>query len=123
MLLNTLGGLIKDYRIKKRISQLDISLKLGWKDTSRISKIEQGRVGKPNRDTAERLMQALDLTEQERGNFLLVGGYLPTDEEIKIILNETDFPVSRCSAVFYRSVCPAGVGYCEGRQRQNHLSF
>jgi transcriptional regulator with XRE-family HTH domain len=88
MMTATLGGLIKDYRIRKRISQLDVSLQLGWKDTSRISKIEQGRVGKPNRSTAERIMKALDLTEQERGNFLLVGGYLPTDEEIKKVLKE-----------------------------------
>ncbi len=85
----TLGGLIKDYRIKKRLSQVDVSLKLGWKDTSRISKIEQGRVGKPNRNTADRIIQALDLTPQERGNFLLIGGYLPNEEEIKTIVNET----------------------------------
>lgn len=82
----TLGGLIKDYRIKKRLSQIDVSLKLGWKDTSRLSKIEQGRVGKPNRDTTERIMNALELTQQERGNFLLVGGYLPTDDEIQPII-------------------------------------
>lgn len=88
MMTATLGGLIKDYRIKKRLSQIDISLKLGWKDTSRLSKIEQGRAGKPNRDTAERIMRALDLTEQERGSFLLVGGYLPTNEEISKILKE-----------------------------------
>ncbi|HXT84695.1 MAG TPA: helix-turn-helix transcriptional regulator, partial [Verrucomicrobiae bacterium] len=88
MFLYTLGGLIKDYRIQKRLSQLDVSLKLGWKDTTRISKIEQGRVGKPNRTTVERIMQALELTEQERGNFLLVGGYLPSDNEIAKILKD-----------------------------------
>ena len=88
MMTATLGGLIKDYRIKKRLSQVDISLKLGWKDTSRISKIEQGRVGKPNRQTAERIINALELTEQEKGNFLLVGGYLPTDEEVEMVKKE-----------------------------------
>jgi len=86
MLTATLGGLIKDYRIKKRLSQVDVSLRLGWKDTSRISKIEQGRVGKPNRQTAERIITALELNEQEKGHFLLVGGYLPTDEEIKKVI-------------------------------------
>lgn len=84
----TLGGLIKDYRIKKRLSQIDVSLKLGWKDTSRLSKIEQGRVGKPNKDTAERIIKALSLNDQERGNFLLVGGYLPTDIEIQNVITE-----------------------------------
>jgi transcriptional regulator with XRE-family HTH domain len=88
MLTATLGGLIKDYRIKKRLSQIDVALQLGWKDTSRLSKIEQGRVGKPNRQTAEKIITALGLTDQERGNFLLVGGYLPTDDEIKVVLKE-----------------------------------
>ncbi|MBA3724552.1 MAG: helix-turn-helix domain-containing protein [Candidatus Levybacteria bacterium] len=88
MITATLGGLIKDYRIKKRLSQIDVALKLGWKDTSRLSKIEQGRVGKPNRDTAQRIILALDLTEQERGNFLLVGGYLPTDDEVRMVISE-----------------------------------
>ncbi len=85
----TLGGLIKDYRLKKRLSQIDVSLKMGWKDTSRLSKIEQGRVNKPNRDTTERIMDALSLNEQERGNFLLIGGYLPTEKEIKDIIKDT----------------------------------
>ncbi len=85
----TLGGLIKDYRLRKRLSQVDLSLSLGWKDTSRLSKIEQGRVGKPNRDTAERIINALNLTHQEKGHFLLVGGYLPTEQEISNILEET----------------------------------
>ncbi len=88
MVTATLGGLIKDYRIKKRLSQIDLSLRLGWKDASRISRIEQGRIGKPNRQTAERIVNALVLNEQERGDFLLVGGYLPTDNEVQNILKE-----------------------------------
>lgn len=78
----TLGGLIKDYRIKKRLSQLEVSLRIGWQDTTRLSKIEQGRVGKPTRETIEKIIKALDLDEQEKGEFLFVGGYLPTDTEI-----------------------------------------
>lgn len=88
MLTATLGGLIKDYRIRKRLSQLEVSLRIGWKDTSRLSKIEQGRVGKPTRKTAEKIIEALGLSEQEKGEFLLVGGYLPTDEEIKRAIRE-----------------------------------
>lgn len=63
MITATLGGLIKDYRIKKRLSQIDVSVRLGWKESSRISRIEQ-----------------------EKGYFLLVGGYLPTDNEVQNIL-------------------------------------
>lgn len=79
----TLGGLIKDYRIKKRLSQLEVSLRIGWKDTTRLSKIEQGRVSKPARETIEKIIKALELNAQERGEFLFAGGYLPTDLEIK----------------------------------------
>ncbi len=84
---STLGGLIKDYRLKKRLSQYDVSLKLGWSDTSRLSKIEQGRVSKPKRETINRLIDALELEEYEKGDFLYTGGYLPTDEEIEMALS------------------------------------
>lgn len=84
----TLGGLIKDYRLQKRLSQQEVSLAIGWKDTSRLSKIEQGRVAKPKRETAERIIKALNLENQEKGEFLLAGGYLPTDLEIKNIIKE-----------------------------------
>lgn len=79
----TLGGLIKDYRLKKRLSQQEVSLRIGWKDTTRLSKIEQGRVGKPTRETVQKIIDALGLNDQERGEFLLIGGYIPTDLEIK----------------------------------------
>lgn len=89
MLIATLGGLIKDFRIKKRLSQVEVSLRIGWKDTSRLSKIEQGRVGKPTRETIEKIIRALELNAQEKGDFLLTGGYLPTDEEIKEAIKDT----------------------------------
>lgn len=83
MLTATLGGLIKDYRLKKRLSQQEVSLRIGWSDSTRLSKIEQGRVGKPMRETIDKIMEALELTKQEKGEFLLTGGYLPTEEEIQ----------------------------------------
>lgn len=82
----TLGGIIKDYRIKKRLSQLDISLRIGWKDTTRLSKIEQGRVAKPSRETVDKIIKALELTEQEKGELLLHGGYVPTDKENSYVI-------------------------------------
>jgi transcriptional regulator with XRE-family HTH domain len=86
MITATLGGLIKDYRIKKRLSQLEISSRIGWKDSTRLSKIEQGRAGKPTRKTVDKIIEALKLTDQEKGEFLLTGGYLPTDEEITQVI-------------------------------------
>ena len=93
MLTATLGGLIKDYRIKKRLSQQEVSVRIGWKDTSRISKIEQGRVGKPTRETAEKIIKALELNESEKGNFLFVGGYLPNEEEIKKVIKDVKLKI------------------------------
>ncbi len=97
----TLGGLIKDYRIRKRLSQLEVSLKIGWKDTSRLSKIEQGRVGKPIRETVEKIIKALDLSELEKGEFLLVGGYLPTDQEIQDAIEEISYKIDNWSYPAY----------------------
>lgn len=82
MLTATLGGLIKDYRLKKRLSQLEVSLRIGWKDTTRLSKIEQGRVGKPTRLTLDKIMDALRLREQEKGQMLLASGLVPTHLEV-----------------------------------------
>lgn len=87
MITATIGGLIKDYRIKKRLSQLDISLKIGWNDTSRLSKIEQGRVERPTRETLDKIIKALDLNEQERCEFLLASKLLPSHEEIQEAIN------------------------------------
>lgn len=83
MLSATLGGLIKDYRLKKRLSQLEVSLRIGWSDATRLSKIEQGRVGKPTRETVEKIIKALELNEIDKNHFLFSGGYLPNDDEIE----------------------------------------
>lgn len=88
MVTATLGGLIKDYRIKKRLSQFEVSLRIGWKDTSRLSKIEQGRVGKPTRETIEKIIKALELNEQEKGQLLYAGSYVPTDDEVEKIIKK-----------------------------------
>ena len=78
----SLGGLIKTYRINRRLSQFDVATAIGWKDTSRLSKIEQGRV-KPTRPLVEKIMNALNLDEIERGEFLFAGNYVPTEEDIQ----------------------------------------
>jgi transcriptional regulator with XRE-family HTH domain len=84
----TLGGLIKDYRIQKRILQLDIATKVGWSDASRLSKIEQGRTHKPSRAVVDKILAVLGLSESEKNEVLLSGGYLPTDKETKKAIKE-----------------------------------
>ena len=66
MINSTLGGLIKDYRLQKGISQLDIAFSLGWKETSRLSRIEQGRTEKPDRELLDKIIRALNLEEEEK---------------------------------------------------------
>src|SRR3990172_4591394 len=78
----TLGGYIKDLRLQKNISQLEIAFALGWKEPSRLSRIEQGKVGNPPRELIDKLIDAMHLTEEEKNQLLAVGNYLPTKEEI-----------------------------------------
>ncbi|HCS78271.1 TPA: hypothetical protein DIV55_00840 [Patescibacteria group bacterium] len=84
----TLGGLIKDYRLQKHISQMEIALFLGWSEASRLSRIEQGLVKKPTREIVDRLIQVLKLDRFEEGQLLLAGGYLPYREELNTISHE-----------------------------------
>ncbi len=89
MINATLGGLIKDYRLQKGISQLEIAFALGWKETSRLSRIEQGVTEKPSRETIDKIISTLILKDEEKNSVLLAGGYLPTEIEIEQIRNET----------------------------------
>ncbi len=78
----SLGGLLKDYRLQKNLSQLEIAFALGWKDTSRLSRIEQGRIDKPQRNLVDRICNIMELKMEEKNHVLLAGGYRPTMEEI-----------------------------------------
>jgi transcriptional regulator with XRE-family HTH domain len=79
----TLGGLIKDLRLQKNISQLEIAFALGWKEPSRLSRIEQGKNTSPPRFLIENIMNAMKLTEEERSQLLVAGNYLPSKDEIE----------------------------------------
>lgn len=87
MQIATLGGLIKDHRLKKRLSQLEVSLRIGWSDATRLSKIEQGRVSKPTRKTLDKIMDALELDVHQRGEMLRVGTRIPEALESKKVLS------------------------------------
>lgn len=84
----TLGGLIKDYRLQKNISQLEIAFALGWKEPSRLSRIEQGRVGNPKRTLLNRLMIAMRLSREEKNRLMLVGNYIAEPEEVVSVKKE-----------------------------------
>jgi len=84
----TLGGLIKDYRQQKNIPQMEIAFALGWSEPSRLSRIEQGKVGTPSRTFIDRLATAMRLEEEEKNQLLLVGNYLPSSEEIEHVRSQ-----------------------------------
>ncbi len=95
----SLGGLLKDYRLQKNISQLEIAFSMGWKEPSRLSRIEQGRVGKPKREVLNKIIETMKLKEDEKNRLLLTGSYIPTVDDIqkitiltKNILDNYQFP-------------------------------
>lgn len=83
----TLGGLLKDYRMQNDLSQMEVAFNLGWKEASRLSRIEQGKVGKPSRELLGKIMEAMKLNDEEKNHLLLVGNYLPTRDEIEKVRN------------------------------------
>lgn len=88
MITASFGGLLKDFRSRKGMTQNDVAYAMGWSEPSRLSRIEQGKTVKPTRETVDRLMGVLRLDRNERGQLLLAGGYLPTMEEIAEIRRE-----------------------------------
>src|SRR4030066_701251 len=101
MFMATLGGLIKDFRIQKRISQLEVATKMGWSDTTRLSKIEQGRTGKPTRSVTDRILDALSISESEKNELLLFGGYIPDLTEIKQAIKDMSEKIDNWSYPSY----------------------
>lgn len=96
----SLGGLIKDLRIQKNISQLDVSFAMGWKEPSRLSRIEHGKHTNPPLPLIKNIMEAMKLSGEEKNEVLLAGNFLPTETEISQIqtkmhplLKELPFPV------------------------------
>lgn len=97
----TLGGLLKDYRLQKNLSQLEIAFAMGWKEPSRLSRIEQGKVESPPRELLNKLMEAMKLDESEKGQLLLAGGYLPTEEEIEKVRGDVDLLIQKWQYPIY----------------------
>ncbi|MBI2847403.1 MAG: helix-turn-helix domain-containing protein [Chloroflexi bacterium] len=85
---SVLGGIIKAHRLRRGMSQSELSAEMGWNThPSRLSRYEQGRVV-PNRATLDRLSAALRLAPDERGRMFMEAGYVPTDAEVSEALRE-----------------------------------
>jgi len=101
MIPASFGGLLKDLRIRKNLTQQDVAYALGWTEPSRLSRIEQGTTHKPTRETVDKLMQVLQLNDSEQGQLLLAGGYIPTSEEIHKIQRLIDPFISQWKYPIY----------------------
>jgi transcriptional regulator with XRE-family HTH domain len=71
----TIGDLIKDWRGRRRMSQLDLALEAGVSQRH-LSFVESGR-SSPSRDMVEMLAETLGLPLRERNILLLAAGYAP----------------------------------------------
>jgi transcriptional regulator with XRE-family HTH domain len=71
----TVGPLLREWRARRRLSQLELSSELGV-STRHLSFIETGRA-KPSRDMVLRLSEHLELPLRERNSLLLAAGFAP----------------------------------------------
>jgi transcriptional regulator with XRE-family HTH domain len=73
------GALLREWRERRRLSQLELSLKAEV-STRHLSFVETGR-SRPTADMIERLAGQLDVPLRERNRLLLAGGYAPAHPE------------------------------------------
>jgi len=69
------GGLLKDWRQRRRLSQLDLAVEAEV-STRHLSFVETGR-SKPSREFLLHLAEHLDVPLRERNSLLLAAGYAP----------------------------------------------
>jgi transcriptional regulator with XRE-family HTH domain len=90
-----LGLLLRDWRQRRRMSQLDLALEAGV-SARHLSFLETGR-SKPSRAMVLRLAEELDVPLRERNRLLLAAGYAPAYEERPLEAPELE-PVRRAVA-------------------------
>jgi transcriptional regulator with XRE-family HTH domain len=74
-----LGTLLRDWRQRRRLSQLDLALEAGV-SARHLSFLETGRA-KPSREMVLHLSEQLDVPLRDRNSLLLAAGFAPAFEE------------------------------------------
>jgi transcriptional regulator with XRE-family HTH domain len=74
-----LGSLLRDWRQRRRLSQLDLALEAGV-SARHLSFLETGR-SKPSREMVLHLSDQLDVPLRDRNSLLLAAGFAPAFEE------------------------------------------
>jgi transcriptional regulator with XRE-family HTH domain len=73
------GELLRDWRVKRRMSQLDLAVEVGV-STRHLSFVETGRAA-PSREMLLRLAEQLDVTLRGRNALLVAAGFAPMFRE------------------------------------------
>lgn len=74
-----IGTLVRDWRRRRRLSQLDLALETGI-SARHLSFVETGRA-RPSAEMVLRLAEELEVPLRERNRLLLAAGYAPSYEE------------------------------------------
>jgi transcriptional regulator with XRE-family HTH domain len=90
-----LGHQLRDWRRRRRMSQLDLALEAGV-SARHLSFLETGR-SRPSRDMVLRLCEELEVPLRDRNRLLLAAGFAPAYEERPLEAPEMD-PVRRAVA-------------------------
>lgn len=88
---HTAGGLLREWRRRRRLSQLDLAAETGISQRH-LSFIESGR-SVPSREMILRLSEQLDIPLRERNNLLFAAGFAPIYGERS--LDDPDFQSAR----------------------------
>ena len=75
---NRVGGLLRDWRQRRRLSQMDLALEAGI-STRHLSFVETGR-SRPSPEMVVNLAEQLEVPLRERNQLLLAAGYAPSYE-------------------------------------------
>src|SRR4051794_8251906 len=90
-----IGDLLREWRTRRRMSQLDLSLEAGV-SARHLSFLETGRA-RPSRDMVLRLCEELSVPLRDRNGLLLAAGFAPAYQERPLEAPELE-PVRRAVA-------------------------
>lgn len=100
------GALLREWRMRRRVSQLELSSETGV-STRHLSFIETGRA-RPSREMVMRLAEFLELPLRERNSLLLAAGYAPEYAQTPLSADSMrDMRSSLQSLVDAHQPCPA----------------
>lgn len=92
-MIEPVGGLLRGWRQKRRLSQLDLACEAGV-STRHLSFIETGRAA-PSRDMLLRIAEFLEVPLRERNRMLLAAGFAPAYRATS--LNDPSFEAARAA--------------------------